>query len=291
VLETKNPSSTLALQMGDTPMGKRERKSTRRGFVRDVATGTAAVAVAGAITAGCSAGPAKESLETRLAALEQRLQRVEDVQAIQRLQYAYNYYVEHMMKQEVIDCFSDSPDVLLDWLEGKWRGKEGVRKYFDVNQVPPVGFRHQLIPSAGLITMAPDGRTAQGRWYAFGGIMTPMPAKEGQPPTFARRFIDGIYEMKYIKENGIWKILSINWIIPYGVNIKEGWIMPEDIAGPMLKGQTAPGGPRFVPDVPMDSNDLRYVTGYIFPFHFRHPVTGKQSSEATLNARLKPMKP
>jgi hypothetical protein len=85
-------------------------------------------------------------------------------------------------------------------------------------------------------------------------------------------------------------MLSINWVIPYGVRIKDGWIMPEDIAGPMLKGGTAPGAPQMASDVPMDKNDLRYVTGYIFPYHFTHPVTGKPSTEATRNARLKPIK-
>ncbi len=270
-------------------MGKRETKSTRRGFVKEVAAGTA-IAAAGAVTAGCAATPGKESLEAKVEALEKRLQQVEDVQSIQRLQYAYNYYVEHMMKQEIIDCFADSPDVLLDWLEGKWKGKAGVRKYFDVNQVPPVGFQHQLIPSAGLITVAPDGKTAKGRWYAFGGVMMPAAVKEGQPPAFSRSFINGIYEIGYIKEGGIWKMLSINWLIPYGVRIKDGWILPEDIAGPMLKGGSAPGGPQFVPDQPMDKSDLRYVTGYILPYHFVHPVTGKPSSESTRNARLKPLK-
>jgi hypothetical protein len=39
----------------------------------------------------------------------------------------------------------------------------------------------------------------------------------------------------------------------------------------------------------MDKNGLRYVTGYIFPFHFNHPVTGKPTSEAKLNVRLKPI--
>jgi hypothetical protein len=274
-------------------MGKKDANSTsRRNFVKGVATGSAAVAVAGALSTGCSAQGSKTSgsLESRLEALEKRLQQVEDVQSINRLQYAYNYYVEHMMKQEIIDCFADSPDVLLDWLEGKWKGKAGVRKYFDVNQVPPVGFRHQLIPSAGLITVAADGKTAKGRWYAFGGIMMPLPPQQGQKQSFSRSFIDGIYEIGYIKEDGIWKILSINWIIPYGVRINEGWIMPEDIAGPMLKGASAPGGKPMVPDAPMDPNDLRYVTGYIFPFHFVHPVTGKPSNEATLNKRLKPIK-
>jgi hypothetical protein len=270
----------------------RVKSSTRRKFVKDVASGGAVVAVAGAITAGCSSqtGTGSGSLEERLTALEKRLQEVEDVQAINRLQYAYNYYVEHMMKQEIIDCFADSPDVLLDWLEGKWKGKEGIRKYFNVNQVPPVGFLHQLIPSAGLINVAPDGKTAKGRWYAFGGIMMPAPQQQGQAQAFSRSFINGIYEMGYIKEDGIWKILTINWIIPYGVRIKDGWIMPEDIAGPMLKGRSGPGAQQITPDVPMDPNDLRYVTGYIFPFHFTHPVTGKPSSEATLNARLKPLK-
>ncbi len=267
------------------------QRTSRRGFVKEVAAGTTVVAAAGVLAAGCStqAGKGSTSLEAKVEALEKRLQQVEDVQAINRLQYAYNYYVEHMMKQEVIDCFSDSPDVLLDWLEGKWKGKAGVRKYFDVNQVPPVGFRHQLMPTAGLITVAPDGKTAKGRWYAFGGIMMPNPPQQANRPA-SRSFINGIYEIGYIKEDGIWKILSINWIIPYGVRISEGWIMPEDIAGPMLKASSGAPGPQMVPDIPMDKNDLRYVTGYIFPFHFVHPVTGKPTSEPTLNARLKPIK-
>lgn len=224
-------------------------------------------------------------------ALEKRLQRVEDVQAIERLQYAYNYYVEHMMKQEIIDCFSDSPDVLLDWLEGKWKGKEGVREYFDVNQVPPVDFQHQLIPSAGLITVAPDGKKAKGRWYAFGGIMMPSRENRDTVQTVSRSFINGIYEIGYIKEDDIWKILTINWNIPYGVRINDGWIMPEDIAGPMLKSQSGPGGQRIIPDIPMDPDDLRYVTGYILPYHFTHPVTGKPTTEAARNERLKPLEP
>jgi hypothetical protein len=272
-------------------MNKKDTKSTRRGFVKDVAAGTAVVAVAGALSADCarsqSQGPG--SLESRLEALEKRLQHVEDVQSINRLQYAYNYYVEHMMHQEIIDCFADSPDVLLDWLEGKWKGKAGVRKYFDVTRVAPVGFRHQLIPSAGLITVAPDGKTAKGRWYAFGGVFMPAQQQAGKQ-AFRRSFINGIYEIGYIKEGAIWKILNINWVIPYGVTINDGWIMPEDIAGPMIKGASAPGVPQMTPDLPMDKDDLRYVTGYIFPFHFVHPVTGKPTSEAKLNARLKPLK-
>lgn len=226
---------------------------------------------------------------SRMNKLERRLQSAEDIQSIERLQYAYNYYVEHMLKQEIIDCFSDSPDVLLDWLEGKWQGKKGVKKYFDVAQTPPVGFQHQLIPSAGLITVAPDGKSARGRWYAFGGVVMPVVEEDTKQQTVSRSFISGIYEIEYVKENGVWKMLSIRWTIPYGVRIYDGWIAPEDIAGPLLRNETGSGAPPITPDIPMDPDDLRYVTGYILPFHFTHPVTGKPTSEAMRNTRLQPI--
>jgi len=268
-------------------MGKKTTiAATRKRSINTVAVVKSARAASRRLASSGKVGKSSGSLQKRLEALEKRLQRVEDIQAIQRLQHAYNYYVEHMMKQEIIDCFADSPDVLLDWIEGKWKGKAGVRKYFDVSQVPPIEFRHQLMPIAGLITVAPDGLTAKGRWYAFGGIMMPPPEKGAEA---TRSFISGIYEIGYIKEAGIWKILSISWVIPYGVRISGGWILPEDIAGPLLEGKSIPGAPKIAPDMPMDKNDLRYVTGYIFPFHFAHPVTGKPTSEAARNARLHPI--
>lgn len=236
-----------------------------------------------------------KTLEKQVKTLEKKLATLEDIEAIKRLQKAYNYYVEHMLGQEIIDCFSDSPDVVLDWLEGKWLGKEGVKKYFGraARGDNPPGFSHQLMPTAGLITINPDGKTAKGRWYAFGGIFS---SREGK--VSGGSLTSGIYEMGYIKENGIWKILSIKWVIPYSVRIPEGWGMPEDIGGRLIRGEFgAPRdqdlGPRPEmpkPDVPIDKNDLRYVSGYIFPFHFKHPVTGKETSEGVRNARLKPVK-
>jgi hypothetical protein len=230
-----------------------------------------------------------KTMEKKLKAQEKRLTLLEDIEAIKRLQKAYNYYVEHMLGPDIIDCFSDSPDVLLDWLEGKWRGKEGVKKYFGrVGAGENPGFSHQLMPTAGIITVAPDGKTARGRWYAFGGIFM---AKDGQAE--GGSLTSGIYEMGYIKEGGVWKILSIKWVIPYSVRISGNWTMPEQIGGRFITGTDAPpgGGPRSMPqpDIPLDPADLRYVAGYIFPMHFNHPVTGKPSHEAERNAKLKPL--
>jgi hypothetical protein len=240
-------------------------------------------------------------METRIKALEERVKDqekkitlLEDIEAIKRLQKAYNYYVEHMLGDAIIDCFADNDEVMLDWLEGKWLGKEGVKKYFGrvaTGEGPP-GFSHQLMPTGGLITVDPDGKRARGRWYGFGGIFW---SEKGRVD--GGSLTSGIYEMGYIKEEGIWKILSIKWVIPYSVRIPNGWTMPEHIGGRFIKG---PGSvpqdqderrqpPMPVPDIEVDPDDLRYVSGYIFPFHFNHPVTGKPTGEAVRNARLKPV--
>ncbi|OGN99699.1 MAG: hypothetical protein A2Y90_04855 [Chloroflexi bacterium RBG_13_52_12] len=197
-----------------------------------------------------------------------------------------------MLGEAIIDCFADSKDVLLDWLEGKWVGKEGVKKYFSRigSGEGPAGFSHQLMPTGGLITLSKDGKTAKGRWYGFGGIFSSDRGKVNGGSLTA-----GIYEMGYIKEKGVWKILSINWVIPYGARIAE-WTMPEDIGRRFIKGESAPrpagAGPQpQMPkaDIPLDKTDLRYVSGYIFPFHFVHPVTGKPTTEGKRNAKLKPV--
>jgi hypothetical protein len=221
-----------------------------------------------------------EFLENRVKAQEKELMTLKDIEAIKKLQKAYGYYVEHMMYQEIVDCFSDSPDVVLNWLEGQWLGKEGVKKYFAFMQKAPPTFQHQVMQIAGIVDIELDGKTASGRWYAFGGIFFPLP--EGM----RRSFVTGIYENRYIKEDGVWKILSIKWVIPYAVSMPGEWRMPEDVNRPYLAGQWR--GP--APDVPIDSKDMRYVTGYIFPFHYKHPVTGRPTSEDEKNARLKEMK-
>jgi hypothetical protein len=229
-----------------------------------------------------------EAIEARLSALEARVKDQEkeiiflrDMEAIKRLQRAYGYYVEHMMRQEIIDCFSDSPEVCLNWLEGQYLGKEGVRRYFNRTDTPDTRFLHQVMQIAPVIDIDREGRRARGRWYAFGGIFMP------RENDVRRSFVTGIYEIEYIKENGIWKMLKIKWVIPYAVRIAGEWNTPEQVTAPFYNDEFT--GP--VPDIPVDKADLRYVSGYIFPFHYRHPVTGKATSETERNARLKPVTP
>jgi hypothetical protein len=221
-----------------------------------------------------------KKLEARIKALEKKVGLLEDVNEVKRLQRVYSYYVMHMMRDEIADCFADDPDVTLRWLEGTWKGKAGVNRYFGVGTdrpEPPPGFLHQVMPISGVVDVDDDGKHAKGRWYSFGGVAVPNEKTGKTTPSI----VGGLYEIEYIKQNGVWKIWKIDWIIPLSIKVSpESWTTVEEL-GKMIENFKAPEA-----DLPIMKGDPRFVSGYIFPFHYNHPVTKKPTSETAKNAKL-----
>ena len=211
-----------------------------------------------------------KTLKKQVKARDKQLQTLQDIEDIKRLQCAYGYYLEHWMSDEIIDCFSSSPEVSGTFVEGTYKGPEGIRRYFGHGRVIPPEFLHLVMQVSPVITVNEDGKTAHGRWYGYGTILsritTPL------DPTYMMV----IYEMDYIKEDGVWKILHLRLNMHYayssGINPP-----PEDAPRERI---------RLSPDV-WAEYDTQYPSGYIYPFHYKHPVTGKETSEAKRNALLK----
>lgn len=224
----------------------------------------------------------EKELERRITQMEKRLeslQLLQDAEDIKKLQRAYGYYLEHWMAEEVIDCFSDSPDAVLSLYEGTWQGKESIRRYFARDWEVTAEFLHQVMQLSPIIDVEPDGTRAGGRWYSWGACA--MPAGEGM----RQYYMGGIYEVEYIKEDGRWKILKLAYNLQLVVPPGEGWVRPERLAKIEPGGRHTYDGP--VPDIAPHGIETRYPSGYIFPFHYRHPVTGKETSEAVRNASIK----
>ena len=223
----------------------------------------------------------EEELEGRIKTLESQvktLQTLLDIEEIKKLQRAYGYYLEHWMAKEIVELFADDPRVELDfaWYEGTYRGKESIRRYYENRFKPGPEFMHQLMQLCPVIDVSPDGKTAKGRWYGFGAVSTPHGGGIGQV------LMNGIYENEYIKENGQWKFLRFTWALNYMARPGVGWVAPERLAPP-----DAPFIRDFPePDVPPTSFDPRFPSGYIFPFHYKHPITGEKTSEEQLNTSL-----
>ncbi len=216
-----------------------------------------------------------KELEAKVKALENQVKILTDIEEIKTLQKTYGYYLEHWMSQEIIDLFSNRPEVSLTLAAGTYLGKKRIAEYFNRQKDPSPEFLHQVMQLSGVVTVDAGGTTAKGRWYGFGAVA--LPSEKG----VRQFFMGGIYGGEYVKEDGVWKIKRMRFDANYTAAPASGWVAPERLAP--AENRPAITGPQA--DVPRTFSP-RYPSGYIFPFHYRHPVTGRKTSEDARNASI-----
>jgi len=203
-----------------------------------------------------------KDLEERVRALEARVQKTEDIDAINKLTRAYGYYVDKAQWNDIVDLFSDDCRVEIAG-RGVYRGRDGADTIFrKVMGGGKIGlsqgalFNHMILQ--GVVDVAPDGKTAYGRWRAFIQI--------GTYQQFGM-WAEGTYENIYVKENGVWKFKDLHYFATYYTPYDQGWAkkaMPNN--GPSKE---------FPPDSPQSVQYEVFPGHFVPPYHYPNPVTGK----------------
>lgn len=210
---------------------------------------------------------AQSPTDKRLAALEARVQRLDDRAAIEKLTRAYGYYVDKQLWNEVVDTFSDDARVEIAG-RGVYRNKAGVDRLFRLAMGGgKIGlrdgglFNHMILQ--GVVNVAPDGQTAKGRWRAFVQI--------GQHKAFGL-WSEGTYENEYVKRGGVWLIKDMHFYATYYTPYDQGW----------AKVALPNNGPSkdYGPDEPQSVQYDVFPGHYVPPFHYPNPVTGRVWTEA-----------
>ena len=152
---------------------------------------------------------------------------------------------------------------------GLYKGYDSVKNSFNFAdhytayggiKKAPGEFLHILIPLSGIVDLEPGGLRAKGRWYGFGLIAQRRAGK-------LQAIIScGIWENEYIKESKVWKILKLRWATIIASPLDEGWVKTPYLGNPPHK-DSPPSGENI--------NFAPYPSGYIFPYHYKNPVTGK----------------
>jgi hypothetical protein len=91
---------------------------------------------------------------------------------------------------------------------------------------------------------------------------------------------------EYIKEDGIWKIYTLAFQMLYAFQPSKQKTTPEISSEAPSDDAMDPENIKLSPD-DWAEYDTQYPSGYIYPFHFKHPVTGRPTSENVYNAKLK----
>ena len=215
-----------------------------------------------------------EEMETKIKELESKLQELQDIEEIKKLQRAYGFYLEHWLAEDLIDLFADGEDSELWIAAGKFRGKEAISRLFrhgneDKFRISRSEFLHQVMQLSGVVHVNPDGKTARGRWYGFGTNAFPVEGGKVSPG-----WMDGVYEVQYVKEEGKWKLKKVHWCMTF----RAPWT--ESFVEPAKKDSSRQDRPyQQNPDLkPTDApEETLYPSGYICPFHFENPVSGRKT--------------
>ncbi len=201
-----------------------------------------------------------EALGVSLAELDRRLTRLEDTDAIERLNAVYGYYLARNQWDDLAGLWSPTEGTIEIAMRGVYVGAESVRR--NLNLYGEAGIHHGLLHNhmqyQPVIHIAEDGQTANMRSRAF-SIM-------GQFGIYSM-WMGGIYENDFVKEGGIWKIRKDQVFNSYFTPYSVGW---KDLALRPPPGVTDSNPPDLPPTMPFDM----YPRAFLPPFHYNNPVTG-----------------
>lgn len=232
------------------------------GFAR----GLCAIALM-SLAAGCSADKIDSAdaekagaLESRLAELEAKVQALEDIKAIKRLQRAYGYYLDKGMMREVAALFSDDREASIEiGGRGVYVGKERILAFLSgvMHRVGPGEMANHMILQP-VVHLSADGMTAKGRWR---GLI--QAGEFGKNATWG----EGPYENDYVKEGGVWKLKHVHWYMTVAAPYETGW----DKAPIPMPGQSRD----LPPDRPPSEVYQAFPAPHLPAYHYKNPVSGR----------------
>jgi hypothetical protein len=202
---------------------------------------------------------AQATVESRVAAYRERVARLEDYDAVENLQATFGYYFDKGLWEDTADLFARNGSFEYG-LSGVYIGQERIRRALLLfgPQGLAQGYLNNHMQLQAVIVVAPDGKTATGRFQ--GPVQLSEPGANGIWGV-------GIYENEYVKDGGVWKLAKLHFYPTAFTDYDRGWarsLLP-------MKGTSA----LFPPDKPPTKVYRTMPGNYIPPFSFKHPVTGK----------------
>jgi ketosteroid isomerase-like protein len=158
--------------------------------------------------------PATGSPGERLAEARRLAGLVRDEHQIEVLQRTYGFLVDKNLWTQVADLFTDDGTLEIGG-RGVFVGKARVLQYLQYLGRPERGKLYDHTQMEPVVTVAPDGVTAKGRWRAliFGADVDKRMDFLG----------DAIYENEYRKESGVWKIAKLHAYFVLYTDFQRGW--------------------------------------------------------------------
>lgn len=210
------------------------------------------------------------TLEQRLAELARKSRQLDAWIGTENVANAYGYSIDEFLWDDMADLFSERGWKELSYI-GRYTGRERIRqsvvdRYGRGGRRPNSMTFHQK--TQPVITVSNDGNSTSIRTRLFQMNSSSQPGGS---------WMSGIYENTAVKENGVWKLSSMDLDYTWSANYLGGWAVVEAgssarlVPAPdALIGDAAPDAPLrgiITPPYPTELVDMA--------FHFDNPVSGR----------------
>lgn len=151
--------------------------------------------------------------------LEQRIQRLEDIEALKTLKYRYAEYCDSDYNPDLLAPLFTEDAIWDGDVLGRAEGRDAIRAFFAVaSKAMPFAIHHVSNPAIEI-----DGDRATGTWLLW------QPCVHASGPAL---WIAGRYQDEYRRVDGVWRFASVtirpNMISPY----EAGWAKARKIEVP-----------------------------------------------------------
>lgn len=145
----------------------------------------------------------KQLKETRdaLKQIEKRVRVTEDIQEIQQLQVSYVNALMCTEWDKAAECFAENAKIDV-YLHKPVKGKAAIVKWFKEELSQTHAGKEGDVCIHPVIAV--DGDKAKGKWLLYMMYFYP---RTGQ----SLFWVQGFYNMEYIREGGRWRISLMNW--------------------------------------------------------------------------------
>lgn len=206
--------------------------------------------------------PRLQQLAARIADIDAQAGRIDDYNQIRNLQRIYGYYYDEALWDQVVDLFASNATLEVGQ-HGVYVGRDSIRRYFLGLTGGRIGLQHgelsnqaQLSP---VITLAPDGRAANGRWRVL-----IQDAVHGSSANWG----SGVYENAYVKEDGVWKIQRLHLYLRFHAPYEKGWTATDAALNARYGRSTARA------DRAPSSRHGTWPEHFIAPMHYANETAG-----------------
>jgi uncharacterized protein (TIGR02246 family) len=152
--------------------------------------------------------------------LEQRVARLEDIEAIRNLRARYAQYADDDYDADgMASLFVEDGvwEFTNEW--GRHEGRQAIHEMTSaLGRQITWALHFTICPQ---IEVAPDGRTGTGRWYIL-ALETMVGTVD--PEERDAVIVSGIYEDEYVKVDGEWKFKQVVCTIHQLSNLDQGWV-------------------------------------------------------------------